>query len=416
MSSFLSWRLTKWVRILAYALLFIVSYHLFTRFTQPSTPSAPLVPSSTHETLGFPWYRQPHPHASHVNPYAQLNLTSSDRRALQEKAVQKAHDLIQEPWGETIKGLPGTKFTTQDAADAFRAQVDCWTRGQWIQHDASSMLPHFQDPVYGSCDRAFYKRHSSNEKRPALRYTWQPECALPHQLDRSQWCDAFKGRNILMVGDLVHFQLHDLFLDTLRDGPVVCFGELNCKDHSLCSKPDVNLRYLRNDVLSTVHRVDKAHGRPHMDIVEWPFLPGYIISKYDILILNRGPVAEDDGTFTRQLINTMRTIRRVKPHALVIYRSTSIGHPYCDEADRPLKKPLTDEERRQLPFGWSEVQRRNAIARSIVEASGGLFVDLAAVTDLRPDGHVGGQDCLRYCMPGPLDSWVHILYNVFVSL
>lgn len=176
------------------------------------------------------------------------------------------------------------------------------------------------------------------------------------------------------------------------------------------------LRYLRNDLLSTNQKLDKAHGHPSVNIVEWPFTPGFVLNAYSIFILNRAPVVEDDATFMRQLAQTLKTLRRLKPNALVIYRSTGIGHPYCDDASGPLDAPLSDSELKRLPYGWSEQTRRNAIAREIVEAAGGLFVDLAALTDLRPDGHVGGQDCLRYCMPGPLDAWATILYNVFMGL
>jgi len=48
-------------------------------------------------------------------------------------------------------------------------------------------------------------------------------------VDAQHWCQVLRGRHLLVVGDLVQYQLHELFLDTLRDGPAVCFGELNCK-------------------------------------------------------------------------------------------------------------------------------------------------------------------------------------------
>lgn len=127
-------------------------------------------------------------------------------------------------------------------------------------------------------------------------------------------------------------------------------------------------------------------------------------------------MGDDDISFTRRLIQTMQVIRETAPEALVIYRSSFIGHPFCNDAQGPLEQPLTDEELKRLPFGWSETKRRNAIAKAVVEAAGGLYVDLAAMTELRPDSHVGGQDCVRYCIPGPLDATVQLLYNVFLDL
>lgn len=42
---------------------------------------------------------------------------------------------------------------------------------------------------------------------------------------------------------------------------------------------------------------------------------------------------------------------------------------------------------------------------------------------MRPDGHPGtvargpdSGDCLHYCMPGPIDAWVDVFYNVLLEL
>lgn len=152
-----------------------------------------------------------------------------------------------------------------------------------------------------------------------------------------------------------------------------------------------------------------------MDAIEWPFVTKNILDAYSVMIINRSPVLEDDETFARELIETLRTIREGAPDMFIIYRSTWIGHPHCDEATEPLLEPLSEEQMMTLPYGWSHAQRRNAIARAIVQEAGGLFIDMAALLNVRPDGHVGGQDCLRYCIPGPLDTWAQILYNVFLE-
>lgn len=127
-------------------------------------------------------------------------------------------------------------------------------------------------------------------------------------------------------------------------------------------------------------------------------------------------LGDDDMLFTRRLIQTMRVIRESSPDALVIYKSAFISHPFCDDATGPLATGLSDEELKRLPYGWSETKRRNAIAKAVVESAGGLYLDLAAMVDRRPDGHLGGADCSRYCIPGPLDATVQVLYHVFLAL
>lgn len=158
------------------------------------------------------------------------------------------------------------------------------------------------------------------------------------------------------------------------------------------------------------------NGHPSASVVLAPFMHKFMLREYDVYILNAAVViSDDDDSFMQHLATTLATLRQYKPNALVIYRSSYHGHPHCDDANMPLDQPLTDIEQRRLPYGWSEITRRNAMARVIVEAAGGLFVDLGAMMELRPDGHIGGQDCLRYCMPGPLDAWGTLLYNVMLA-
>ncbi|KAI9248482.1 hypothetical protein BDA99DRAFT_446149 [Phascolomyces articulosus] len=387
----------------------------------------------------LPWYKIPH--RSIPSSTMTSHLSTEERMELHQRMAQQARTKAIEAFGDRYAGyIPGSIIQTQDQADAIRALVACWTRGKWVPVTVPKQEPikHFQDPLYGSCDNKFYKTHprppeeiTNNTTTPwssvnitpdmyrdAVKYVWQPACDLPVEtVDPELWCRVLRGRNIALVGDLVHYQMHEILLDVLRDGPVVCYGEMSCKEHTICSKPKTTtLQYVRNDLLSPNRRVNKAQGHPSASIIDWPFVYGIVQKRNNIFIVNRAPVVEDDATFITQLIESMQVLRRTRPNALVIYRSTGIGHPYCNDAQGPLAAPLTDLERQELPYGWSEQTRRNAMAKEIVEAAGGLYLDLAALTDMRPDGHIGGQDCLRYCIPGPLDAWVQVLYNVMLGL
>ncbi|KAI9018677.1 hypothetical protein CLU79DRAFT_759828 [Phycomyces nitens] len=411
-----SWRRLKWARFIVYFLGLALIYHLGTTLWSPQ--QAALQAKASLEGLEFPWYTSPHPPLDipHVSqPYTTKDLSEAQRQQLQDKAVLDARAAMVDRVGEIV-GIPGTRMTTKKKADDLRAMVECWTDGEWVPDKDAFRLTHIQDPVYGKCDKKFYKTHPKSSHRPATEYTWTTKCPLSKTLDVPKWCEVLNGRHMLLVGDLVQYQLHEILLDAMRDGPTVCFGELNCKEHSVCTEPETHLRYLRNDILSINRRLESAGEHPAVDIVEWPFVPTNIITAYPIMILNRSPVRETDAVFTRTLSNTLRVLRETVPDMLIIYRSSSIGHPHCDDASGPLSTRLTDDQEKHLPFGWSELRRRNAMAKAMVEAVGGVFLDLGALTDLRPDGHVGGQDCLRYCIPGPLDAWVQILYKLFLEL
>ncbi|OBZ87598.1 hypothetical protein A0J61_04352 [Choanephora cucurbitarum] len=383
----------------------------------------------------FPWYQSQHTRPQ-FKPNASLlttELSAREREIMQQKAILTAKRLAFKRFvPDDYKGIRGSKLTTPEEVQAFRDTLDCWTQGQWVhlspkQLKKSFHLKHIQDPIYSTCDRRFYKTHSENDTREAVSYQWQPvEYNSKHQacpslnpkVEPKKWCKVLQGRNMLLVGDLVHYQFHEVLLDAFRDQPTVCFGELNCKDHTICKSKDTRLRYVRNDILSTIRKFqNRDQGHPLANIVEWPFVTSNVLSSYPILILNRAPLlGDDDLLFTRRLIHTMKVIRDTSPDALVIYRSSFVGHPFCDDATQPLTQPLTDEELKRLPYGWSETKRRNAIAKAVIEAAGGVYIDFASMIDLRPDGHLGGQDCLRYCIPGPLDATVQVLYNVFTRL
>lgn len=47
-------------------------------------------------------------------------------------------------------------------------------------------------------------------------------------------------------------------------------------------------------------------------------------------------------------------------------------------------------------------------------SDGWWLIDSYTPTVLRPDLHRGGADCLHYCIPGPVDHWVRLLYNVLL--
>lgn len=138
--------------------------------------------------------------------------------------------------------IPGSGLTTYQQVSQFRAQVECWTQrpsagsgGKWQYQPTpmASMLPHFQDPRFGKCDRQWQRLdHPTNTPRPETQYRWVPPAHCPlvaESIQTDQWCNIIDGRHTLLVGDLVQYQLHDLLLDALRDGPAVCYGELGCK-------------------------------------------------------------------------------------------------------------------------------------------------------------------------------------------
>ncbi|CAI5479421.1 unnamed protein product [Closterium sp. Yama58-4] len=184
--------------------------------------------------------------------------------------------------------------------------------------------------------------------------------------------------------------------------------------HMLCdsvSYGNTTIAMVRNDVLHT-------NRTRHLDfprLVSFPWfndvLPG---SDTAVLVLNRGAHYVEDEEFTEQLNRTLTRVREVAPDILIIYRSTPPGHAHCENITAPLKEP---QDPASLPFHWGEFGRQNKLAKQMVEAVGGVFMDVDPMTRLRGDGHMlPPNDCLHYCLPGPLDVWTQLLYNMLLQL
>lgn len=66
-------------------------------------------------------------------------------------------------------------------------------------------------------------------------------------------------------------------------------------------------------------------------------------------------------------------------------------------------------------FGWKTIGAKNVLLKEAFSAEKGwILLDAYSPTVLRADMHIGGKDCLHYCMPGPTNNWVTLLYNIIL--
>ncbi len=74
--------------------------------------------------------------------------------------------------------------------------------------------------------------------------------------------------------------------------------------------------------------------------------------------------------------------------------------------------------RRTSPFAprWRAMRSLNEAAAVLTRSHGARYLDVTTMTMTRPDGAIGpigtiGEDCLHFCIPGPLDSVAELIYN-----
>ncbi|KAG0036908.1 hypothetical protein BGZ82_003467 [Podila clonocystis] len=378
--------------------------------------------------------------------------------------------------------IPGTGINTPEKTAQFRALMDqALNQGRWV-YEADRDYPDFGGATGWSKKKQNERdRDVTIDRAPfpeAGKYHWEPlltssggsDVDSPNAYSTTPWytnriqpedfCRILGPRHILLVGDLIHWQLHDSIMYNMFDTPQICYGDIACHQgvgHPLCPLPnDVRLKFVRNDLLSPARqRNTKANETRTHHPVEMAWLKDLKLK--DTVILGAPHHVMKDQQFRKRLVQTLLKIRLKRPDALVIYRNNPMGHPDCPSkfngfnADknkepqigshqvlqpstppkpgawlsnrttfgapaRPLEHDIPVEEILEYPLNWPHYDRQNQMAKVIVEAAGGIYWNVATMTNRRPDGHVGGHDCLGYRRPGPTDEWAVSLYNVFKTI
>ncbi|KAG0264317.1 hypothetical protein BG011_007065 [Mortierella polycephala] len=476
--------------------------------------------------------------------------------------------------------IPGTLLDTPEKTRRFRQLMnEALDQGRWV-YDAQRDYPDFGGATGWNKKKQNERDRDVAIDRPpfpeAGKYHWEP---LPfntssisdtlntfntfttlgatgvngwqtNRIQPEDFCRILGPRHIVLVGDMIHWQLHDSIMYNMFDNPQACYGDLACHlgvGHPLCPLPnDVRLKFVRNDLLSTVRpSKSRLNETKTQDPVEMSWLRDMKLK--DTVILGATHQSLGDQLFRRKLTDTVIKIRRARPEALIIYRNNPVGHPECPSKangfnrskantsepqqqpqeqqlreqqlqeqqlqEKQLQEKQLQEQHRQIskssgqvalqvndepqpkpenpkkskskpkkstkpkkpkkpkkskkpkkpkkpkkskkpksnpkstsklslahnrstfaaeakpldrdipvgelleyPLNWVHYDRQNQMAKAIIEASGGIYWNVATMTNMRPDGHIGGQDCLLYKRPGPTDEWAVSLYNLFKTI
>ena len=137
-----------------------------------------------------------------------------------------------------------------------------------------------------------------------------------------------------------------------------------------------------------------------------------------------------------------------RPQDLYFFRTSVPGHVDCQprkprsfnytKGSRIVPLATFEDYAATTMYNWNEMFDYNMHAKQVIEnrrkkrnnsvnenssniTSQGFvakvhILDVLNMTILRHDGHIGGQDCLHYFLPGPPDWWNHLLYTVLVEL
>ena len=200
----------------------------------------------------------------------------------------------------------------------------------------------------------------------------------------------------------------------------------------------VRIRFARNDFLSAVSVANWSRAGTRDD-VEYPWRN--LVTPTTLLVINTGVHVMESGVYRSNLQDVLTWLRSTYPCVTIVWRSSVPGHADCNSPWHQM--PLTrsrylhfDQQGQLLHRGnpvykWEDVRALNAVARELIAnitrdpdpicASssafrvGGVYeIDVDSFDKLRPDSH-RPSDCLHQCLPGPVDTWNRLLYNVLIG-
>ena len=153
-----------------------------------------------------------------------------------------------------------------------------------------------------------------------------------------------------------------------------------------------------------------------------------------VLIVNRGAWWAEDIDAETYIANFLAMVHEDLPNATVIFRATSMPHVNCMQYSVPPpnappfepsqyefiegEKDMLDEDAGVYYVYWRNVTvQTRRVVRPLVEAArdpAAIYLDIAPSSNARPDQHRHRRhgDCLHFCIPGPVDVWVHLVLGV----
>ncbi|CAN0425103.1 unnamed protein product [Ectocarpus sp. 12 AP-2014] len=360
-----------------------------------------------------------------------LSSVSGDDAGVSSRRIRRAEESL--PSME-LEGLPQCYSTP-----AANPSNGSWRRCENGVNDSPTNPDDMMNPNPKTiCYQKWAEHHGTEEPMPY--YTWDAaECSLD-DVDEEKFCRAMEGRKgILLVGD----SITDLMVRTLVSVLRATSEQVHSKyhlNHALkwgACNGEVKIAFYRNDFLDTTTRRSAFWDgfcdsrNPKRNAQCEVFADDDTLEEYDTLIVNSGahPRSLDEygeamETASKEITASMKRLHG--DDALLIVRNTPPGHGVtCTERtfDGPVDVVTALDLVASGPhqYQWGRFPEYNAILEEAFlsnAADGWKELDAYTPTLLRPDFHLGGDenpDCLHYCIPGPIDHWVRLLYNMLLA-
>jgi len=311
-----------------------------------------------------------------------------------------------------VSQLPDVPFTCKSSwcsSSEYREVLklsSCWgSIGEWVHNDSFVPLINEHRVDDDSC-----KNRVSTSK-----YVWnvQNEVCQYHVPTLQDFCGTLSNRNILIVGDSLNAELAVTFAAFASEGPFeVAQLDESPRPIKICKSS--NLLYIRNDILSVVPRSEVIPDVQDGNIAEYSWIDYLKSGEYEIAIFNRGAHYFPDPIIRENLraLSTLLSDAQIRAKTKIFYRTTTSGHPNCEKFTLPLSRAEASRVESTSQYDWNKFPVQNKIISNFFMSLGAYIIDANATSFFRPDHHRGDGDCLHYCIPGPVDTWLIFFWNI----
>eukprot|EP00904_Undaria_pinnatifida_P012817 jgi/Undpi1/8666/HiC_scaffold_25.g11131.m1 len=287
------------------------------------------------------------------------------------------------------------------------------------------------------CSQKWAEQHPG--ERPMPFSIWEADNCFLDTVTADKFCRVMEGRKgLLFVGDSLTRLMSTTLASTLRAEGIVAGSDQRCHDEWLACNGTLKMHYQRNDFLDTrtertfennTRGFDQKHcERPDLSKTRCTiFADDDTLSGFDTLVVNSGAHPRPGERYGPAMEVASRTIAASMKRlhgdddTILIVRNTVPGHSDCNDrmfegpVDLDVALALVDAAPESYKFSTFHDNNKlleDAFLRD--PKDGWRLIDSYTPTVLRPDLHIGGNDCLHYCIPGPTDHWVRLLYNMLL--
>ncbi|CAM9751170.1 unnamed protein product [Pylaiella littoralis] len=265
---------------------------------------------------------------------------------------------------------------------------------------------------------------------PMPYWTWEAsECRL-NTVDAESFCRVMEGRKgILFVGDSLTGQTVDTLASILNAESL--YHQVLAYDKFSACNGALKFSWYRNDFLDP--RTTESGGFESVHCEENDvsmsrcvvFADDAILSEFDTLVVNAGAHRRVGGidAYGDMMKNASEVLtasmKRLHGNdAIMIVRNTVPGHG--DGHSRMFDGPVDVDTANDIVaagppiYGWTSFPDKNKLLEEAFGGAGWNLLDAYTPTLLRVDSHGSVGDGLHYCVPGPVDHWITLLYNILL--